>query len=46
MIKNIVVVGGGTSGWMAAACFAKMLKPMGVNVTLVESTEIKYSGCW
>lgn len=40
MIKNIVVVGGGTSGWMAAACFAKILKPMGVDVTLVESTDI------
>lgn len=39
-LKNIIIVGGGTSGWMAAACFSKILRPLGVNVTLVESTEI------
>lgn len=40
MMKHILIVGGGTSGWMAAACFAKMLKPLGLTITLVESTEI------
>lgn len=40
VIKQILIVGGGTSGWMAAACFAKMLKPLGVGITLVESSEI------
>ncbi len=39
-LKNIIIVGGGTSGWMAAACFSRILKPLGVNITLVESTEI------
>lgn len=39
-LKNIIIVGGGTSGWMAAACFSRVLKPLGINITLVESTEI------
>src|SRR5215469_6993857 len=39
-IQEIVVVGGGTAGWMAAASFAHFLKPMGVRVTLIESSEI------
>jgi tryptophan 7-halogenase len=40
MLKNIIIVGGGTSGWMAAACFSKTLKPLGISITLVESSEI------
>lgn len=39
-LKNIIIVGGGTSGWMAAACFAKLLRPLGISITLVESSEI------
>lgn len=39
-IRKIVVVGGGTAGWMAAATFAKILVPAGVAVELVESEEI------
>lgn len=39
-LKHIVIVGGGTSGWMAASCFAKMLTPLNIKVTLVESSEI------
>lgn len=38
-IKNIVIVGGGTAGWMAAAAFAKVLGP-DYNVRLVESEQI------
>ena len=38
-IKKIVIAGGGTAGWMAAAMLAKTLGKV-VDVTLVESDEI------
>ena len=38
-IRNIVIVGGGTAGWMAAAAFAKVLGP-DVAIQLVESEQI------
>lgn len=37
--KKVVVAGGGTAGWMAAAALAKQLGPL-VDITLVESDEI------
>ena len=37
-IQNIVIVGGGTAGWMAAAAFSKLLGHC--SVRLVESEEI------
>jgi tryptophan halogenase len=38
-IKRIVIAGGGTAGWMAAAMLAKTMGRV-VDVTLVESDEI------
>jgi tryptophan halogenase len=38
-IEHIVIVGGGTAGWMAAAAFSKLLGPAW-KVTLIESDEI------
>ncbi|MCP8900412.1 tryptophan halogenase family protein [Gilvimarinus xylanilyticus] len=42
-IKNIVVLGGGTAGWMSAALLKKVLGGS-VNITLVESDEIATVG--
>jgi tryptophan 7-halogenase len=39
-IKNVLIVGGGTAGWMTAAALAKMLQGLPMAITLVESAEI------
>ena len=39
-IRNIVIVGGGTAGWMAAAALSRFLDPAVVNIRLVESEAI------
>lgn len=36
-VRHIVIVGGGTSGWMSAAALARMAGHSGVAVTLIES---------
>ena len=43
MSKRVLIVGGGTAGWITAAYMARMLAadtPGGVSITLVESDEI------
>ncbi|MBN9588306.1 MAG: tryptophan 7-halogenase [Alphaproteobacteria bacterium] len=39
-IRSIVIVGGGTAGWVAAATLAKVFGASGPAITLVESEEI------
>ena len=40
VIRDVVIVGGGTAGWMAAAAFARFLNNATTRITLVESDEI------
>ena len=42
-IKSVVIVGGGTAGWMTAAAIAKVIGPR-LTVTVVESDEIGIVG--
>ena len=42
-IKNVVIAGGGTAGWMAAASLSKLLGKA-INVTLIESDDIPTVG--
>ncbi len=39
-IKNILIVGGGTSGWITAAFLNRFLDPVRCSITLVESASI------
>ena len=39
VVKRVVVAGGGTAGWVAAAALVKQLGPL-IDITLVESDEI------
>jgi tryptophan halogenase len=43
-IRNIVIVGGGTAGWMAAAALSKFQSNGMTRITLVESDEIGIVG--
>jgi tryptophan halogenase len=39
-IERVVIVGGGTAGWMAAAALSAHLAGTGVAITLIESSDI------
>ena len=41
---KVVIVGGGTAGWMCAAGFSRLLDPAAYEITLVESDEIATVG--
>ena len=39
-VRRVVILGGGTAGWMTAAALSKALERTGTTVTLIESEEI------
>lgn len=39
-IRDIVIVGGGSAGWMTAAALSSLLPPHSVKITLIESDQI------
>ena len=44
LIRNILIVGGGTAGWMAASALARLLPKGQATVRLIESDEIGIIG--
>ncbi|WP_294391672.1 tryptophan halogenase family protein [uncultured Sphingomonas sp.] len=47
MVRNVIIVGGGTAGWITAAYMAKRLNagtPGGVTITVIESPDIGIIG--
>ncbi len=39
-VRSVVIVGGGTAGWMTAASLAHRLGRLGVTITLIESSAV------
>src|SRR5688500_10907214 len=40
LLRQIVIAGGGSAGWMTAAALSSLLDPKDVTITLVESDQI------
>ena len=43
-VKNIVILGGGTAGWMTASLLQKKWQHLGIKITVVESPDIGIIG--
>ncbi len=43
-VRNVIIVGGGTAGWMTAAALSKYLGKTPVTITLIESEQIETVG--
>jgi tryptophan halogenase len=43
-LKSVIIIGGGTAGWMTAAGLSSMLKDTDLSITLIESEEIGIVG--
>ena len=43
-VKQILIVGGGTAGWMAATYLNRLVRQLGCKVTLVESPDVSTVG--
>lgn len=43
-LRSVIIVGGGTAGWMTAAGLSSMLAQTGLSVTLIESEQIGIVG--
>jgi tryptophan halogenase len=39
-VRSVVIIGGGTAGWMTAASLAHRLGRLGISITLIESSAI------
>lgn len=39
-VKSLIIVGGGTAGWMSAAALSSVLGSKGLKITLIESEQI------